>query len=205
LWFNANFLAKPYLTAGKGMKKRPIPDVLTADEQARLLAVMPSGSLLQRRNLAMLRLMLNSGLRSQEVCDLRVSDLQWPSGKLLVRGKGGRQRVLWLADGDLAFLKAYIDESELGPSDNLFQTGPGKKVDTRFLRYMMARLGVRLGKKLHPHLLRHSFATDLLRQTKNLPLVQKALGHANIGTTQIYLHIVDDEMESAMKNFRRDK
>jgi site-specific recombinase XerD len=72
------------------MKKRPIPDVLTADEQAQLLAAMPSGSLLQRRNLAMLRLMLNAGLRSHEVCDLRVSDLSLPSGKLLVRGKGGR-------------------------------------------------------------------------------------------------------------------
>jgi integrase/recombinase XerD len=57
-------------------------------------------------------------------------------------------------------------------------------------------------KEVHPHTLRHTFATDLLRATKNLRLVQKALGHERIGTTQIYLHIVDEELEDAMKNFR---
>ena len=187
------------------MKKRPIPDVLTADEQAQLLAAMPSGSLLQRRNLAMLRLMLNAGLRSHEVCDLRVSDLSLPSGKLLVRGKGGRQRIVWLTDDDLVGLTAYL--AEASPSGIMFQTGPGQKIITRFLRSMMAQARARAGlvKPSPPHLLRHTFATDLLRETKNLRLVQKALGHASIGTTQIYTHIVDDELEDAMRNFRRTK
>jgi integrase/recombinase XerD len=185
------------------MKKRPIPDVLTPEEQARLMDCLPSGTLLQRRNLGMVRLMLNAGLRSQEVCDLRLQDFHWPSGRVKIRGKGGRQRVLWLSDDDLSFLKSYA--AEAAPSSFLFETGPGKQVCTRFLRCLMARLGTKTGlsKRLHPHLLRHSFATDLLRQTKNLPLVQKAMGHADIGTTQIYLHIMDDEMEDAMKNFRR--
>jgi integrase/recombinase XerD len=57
-------------------------------------------------------------------------------------------------------------------------------------------------KKIHPHTLRHTFATDLLRATKNLRLVQKALGHEWIGTTQIYTHIVDEELEMALKTFR---
>lgn len=186
------------------MKKRPIPDVLTADERAIILAAMPCGTLLQRRSLVMLRLMLNAGLRSQEVCDLRLRDVQFSSGKVKVRGKGGRQRVLWLRDDDLAILKAYAEEA--APSGILFQTGPGKKVVTRHLRYVMERLAGRVGldKRIYCHLMRHTFATDLLRETKNLPLVQKALGHSDIGTTVIYTHIVDDELEAAMKNFRRE-
>jgi integrase/recombinase XerD len=186
------------------MKKRPIPDVLTEDERVRLLTSMPSGTLLQRRNLAMVRLMLNAGLRTQEVCDLRVSDLSFPSGKLLVRGKGGRQRILWLNDEDLNLIKSYLEEAR--PSGTVFQTGPGNKICTRFLRSLVAQVGIKTGiRRVHPHLLRHSFATDLLRKTKNLPLVQKSLGHSDIGTTQIYTHIADDELEDAMKNLRRIK
>jgi integrase/recombinase XerD len=187
------------------MKKRPIPDVLTPDEQAQLLAAMPSGTLLQRRNLVMVRLMLNAGLRSHEVCDLRLQDISWSSGKLKVRGKGGRQRILWLQSDDLSLLKSYVEAAT--PSGILFQTGTGKKIDTRFLRTVVGSLGDRAGleKGVHPHLLRHTFATDLLRETKNLPLVMKSLGHSDIGTTQIYLHIVDDELEAAMKNLRRGK
>jgi len=185
------------------MAKRPIPNVLTADERTRLLAVMPSGTLLQRRNLAMVRLMLNLGLRSHEVCDLRVLDIHWPSGKVLVRGKGGRQRILWIKDDDLELLVRHYQEA--APLGLLFQTGTRNKIDTSFLRVLVENYRVRAGleKNVHPHLLRHTFATDLLRETKNLPLVMKSLGHSDIGTTSIYLHIVDDELESALKNFRR--
>jgi len=180
------------------MKKRPIPDVLTDDERVRLLSSMPGGTLLQRRNLLMVRLMLNAGLRTQEVCDLRVSDLSFPSGKLKVRGKGGRQRILWLGDEDLALAKSYLNEA--APSGTIFETGPGGKVCTRFLRSLVAQMAKKSGiERLHCHLLRHTFGTTMLRYTKNLVLVQKALGHSDIGTTTIYTHIVDDELEAAMK------
>ena len=194
---------KPAPCIWEEILKRPIPDVLTPEEQARLLAAMPSGTLLQRRNLVMLRLMLNVGLRSQEVCNLRVLDLSLPSGKLLIRGKGGRQRVVWLSDDDLSLLKSYLEAAR--PSGTMFQTGTGAKILTRYLRSMMAQARARAGllKPSPPHLLRHTFATDLLRATKNLPLVQKALGHANIATTQIYTHIVDDELEEAIRNLRK--
>jgi integrase/recombinase XerD len=74
----------------------------------------------------------------------------------------------------------------------------------RYLRCMVKRLAKQAGidKDVHPHMLRHTFATDLLRQTKNLRLAQKALGHAQITSTQIYTHIVDDELEEALKTFR---
>ena len=70
----------------------------------------------------------------------------------------------------------------------------------------MKRYAVKAGipKDVHPHTLRHTFATDLYRQTKDIRLVQKALGHADVSTTMIYVHLVDEDLEDAMKTFRRD-
>lgn len=184
-------------------KPRAIPEVLAEEEQAQLLSLLPSGSLLQRRNLLMVRLMLNAGLRSQEVCDLKPGHFNPASGKLKVHGKGKRQRIVWLDERDRADLELFVRYSGRTPFEPIFQTGMGNKIQTRFLRALLERLGQQMGKRLHPHLLRHTFATDLLRKTKNLPLVQKALGHSDIGTTQIYLHIQDDELETAMKELRK--
>jgi integrase/recombinase XerD len=87
----------------------------------------------------------------------------------------------------------------------IFTNLKGKPLTGRYIRWMVAEAAAAAGityKEVHPHTLRHTFATDLLRATKNLRLVQKALGHERIATTQIYTHIVDEELEDAMKNFR---
>jgi site-specific recombinase XerD len=183
---------------GRG-KPRPIPDVLTPDEQARLLAQIdleaPSGN----RNLAILRLMINTGLRAAEVRELRHRNIDWERGRMKVRGKGGRDRVLWVNADDLALLKSLPSGN---PSGTLFTSLDGQKpICGRWLREMVPRLAKQAGidKRIHPHTLRHTFATNLLSYTKNLFLVSKALGHANLSTTQIYLHLVDGELEAAMK------
>ena len=89
-------------------------------------------------------------------------------------------------------------------NDYVFVTGKGRKVPDRFLRYLVKRKAAEAGidKDIHPHTLRHSFATDLLLATGNIRLVQKALGHASIATTEIYLHIHDEELMQAMKEMR---
>ena len=89
----------------------------------------------------------------------------------------------------------------------LFTTLGGKKINDRYLRAMVKRRVKKAGvtKDVHPHTLRHTFATDLYRDTKNIKLVQKALGHAALSNTMIYTHIHDEELESAMKSFRKEK
>ncbi len=187
-------------------KPRKIPEVLSADEQSRLLDALKPSTPMKLRNRAMVILMLNAGLRSAEVVNLRMRDIDWEESKLKVRnGKGGRDRVLWLSDDDLCLLHQYAEaQGKCSPSSLLFQTRLGKPIDTRFLRAMLEKKGRHAGliKRVHPHLLRHTFATDLLRATRNIYLVQKALGHSDISTTTIYLHLVDAEMEGAMKNLR---
>jgi len=187
-------------------KSRPIPEVLTNEEQSRLLAALAPSSKLKLRNLCMTRLMLNAGLRSAEVVAIRHRDIEWSSSQLKVRnGKGGRDRILWLSDEDLCLLRQCAEaQGKCSPSSLIFQTRLGKAIDTRFLRAMLEKKGRLAGliKRVHPHLLRHTFATDLLRATRNIYLVQKALGHSSIQTTQVYLHLVDDELEVALKGLR---
>ena len=92
-----------------------------------------------------------------------------------------------------------------GSAAHVFTTLAGKPVCGRYVQQMVKRYAAKAGldKNLHPHMLRHSFATDLYRQTKNIRLTQKALGHANLQTTQIYTHIVDEELESALRSLRQ--
>lgn len=188
-------------------KAKKIPEVLSLEEITSLLKQpnprYPTGL----RNLCLLRVMLDSGLRASEVLKLTTFDIDWRSGKLKVRlGKGNKDRILWLNEDCLLLLQCWREKR---PSNTnlLFSTLDGGQLDDRYLRAMVKRYGLKAGivKDVHPHMLRHTFATDLYSQTKNIRMVQKALGHSDLSTTMIYTHIIDDEMEDALKNFRRIK
>lgn len=187
-------------------KPQRLPEVLTQEEQEALLGQPNANNLIGLRNLCLLRLMLNTGLRAAEVLNIKTRDIDWNSGKLMVRqGKGKKDRSSWIGEEDLALLQRWvIKKARLPESAWLFTSRDGKLIDTRYLRFMVKRLAKKAGvlKDIHPHTLRHTFATDLYRQTKNLRLTQKALGHSQISSTMIYTHIVDDEMEEALKTFR---
>jgi len=194
--------------ARRGFK---IPEVLTQEEQEVLLRQpnprYPTGE----RNRLLLRVMLDTGLRLSEAINLRWQDLDLLTGRLHVKqGKGAKDRVLWVGDELLEFLRRWRERQAkvVGwAPEHVFTTLDGKPLQPRYVQYMVKRYAQRAGitKNVHPHTLRHTFATDLLRETRNIRLVQKALGHANLATTQIYTHIVDEELEAALKSFRRSK
>jgi integrase/recombinase XerD len=194
---------------GSDMRPKRLPTVLTEEEQAALLGAPNPNKRIGLRNLCLVRLMLNVGLRSAEVLKLKVRDIDWQSGKVMViEGKGKKDRALWIGAEDLDLLKKWRQhKAQLPESEFLFTTLDGKRLKDRYLRCMVKRLALQAGidKDVHPHMLRHTFATDLFRQTKNLRLIQKALGHAQLTSTQIYTHIVDDELEEALKTFRGRK
>ena len=184
---------------------RRLPDTLTNDEREALLSQPNKRARTGFRDLAIIRLMLNVGLRSSEVLNISVEDVDWISGKLIVRhGKGDKDRIVWINEDDLEIIKEW---KEIKPSSPiLFTTLKGKKINDRYLRAMVKRRAKKAGitKDVHPHLLRHTFATDLLRSTKNIRLVQKALGHARLSSTMIYTHVYDEELETALKSFRNN-
>ncbi len=189
----------------KRRRPRRIPEVLEPHEQQQLLSQLePPNTLLKLRNLAMLRVLLNCGLRSAELCSLQTRNINFQTGEIKVRGKGNKERILWAGDDDLRLLRDWLAQRPSG-SPMVFTSLDGTRpICSRWLRKLLPRLAAQAGidKRVHVHTCRHSFASDLLRQTKNIVLVQAALGHASINTTVIYTHISNPELMDAMRELR---
>lgn len=182
---------------------RKLPKVLDEDEAAALKGVFNTRYDSGVKNLCMVRLMLETGLRVSEVCNLQPGDLNMTTCKLHIRdGKGGKDRVLWVSE-DLRDLVGEWLKCRPADSDWLFPTRTGNETNPRSIRRTVKnyadKAGISWADSVSPHTLRHTFATNLLRRTGNIRLVQKALGHADLSTTMIYTHIVDDELEDALK------
>src|SRR5215475_15486569 len=189
------------------MKKRKtsrgIPDPLTPEEAAALLKIpnrrYPTGL----RNYVIIRLMLSAGLRCDEALGLLTLNVNLTSGQMKVRGKGQKDRVLWLDAEMLALMQSWRQRRRVD-SEFYFTTLKGKPLSGRYVRAMVERYKRKAGilRRCSPHTLRHTFATNLLRDTHNIEIVKRALGHEDISTNGIYLHCVDWELEAAMKSLQ---
>ena len=183
---------------------RKLPTVLTEEESVALLQQPNQRTATGLRNVCLLMVMLDAGLRASEVLHLSTNDVEWKRGKILVRqGKGKKDRVLWLNESAMERLHQWKTTRKKQTS-LLFTTHQGRLINSSYLRVMVKRYArqAMIFKDVHPHTLRHTFATDLYRTTKSIRLTQKALGHADLSTTMIYTHLVDDELEEALKSFR---
>lgn len=186
---------------------KKIPDVLTLDEQEKLLDQFNLRYITPQRNKTMIQLLLNTGLRLSEMTNLKWNDIDLMTGQVkVVEGKGLKDRILWLDEETLTMLGEWKQRQfkEWGESELVFTTRTLRQLDGKAVRIMIKTYSDKAGIKKHitTHSLRHTFASDLLRDTKNIRIVQKALGHADISSTQIYTHIVDEELEEALKSFR---
>ncbi len=171
-----------------------LPGVLSVEEVTGLLAGRPE-SALEHRDHAMWELFYSSGLRLGELVGLDCADLDLRDGLVQVRsGKGGKSRLVpvgrYARKAIAAWLKVRGQWAE--PDEPaLFVNRYGSRLGPRGVQQRLARWAKRLGleKKLHPHMLRHSFASHLLEASGDLRAVQELLGHADIATTQIYTHL----------------
>lgn len=201
---------KGVFTVGKSTKKkngRKIPEVLTEEEQKAVLEQPNDRYPTGERNYLIMRIMLDAGLRLSESINLEWKNINLVTGKLMVReGKGSKDRTLWINEELIDLLQHWKERQaeKMGKVDNVFTTLKGKPLQGRYIRKMVKRYAEKAGivKNISPHTFRHTFATDIYRESKNIRLCQKALGHADLSTTMIYTHIVDDELEKAMKTFR---
>jgi integrase/recombinase XerD len=193
---------------GRAMPRpKKLPETLNAAEHQALLAAPRRRAPTGHRDLCLITLMLNAGLRASEALHLRARDIDWTSGQMMVReGKGKKDRSLWLNEADLDLLRSWKSRRPIA-GELLFTTLRGTPIKDRDLRAMVKRRARKVGiiKDVHPHMLRHTFATDLYRVTKDIRLVQKTLGHADLSTTMIYTHLVDDDVAHAMRTFRQSE
>jgi integrase/recombinase XerD len=183
-----------------------LPKILTETETDRLLAQPNRRYFGPHRDYLYMRLMLKAGLRASEATSLRKEHVDLMSGKLSVReGKGTKDRTLWIGEEVLEELREWTDRrtEEAENSEFLLPTRKGTKVATSHLRRSVKRYArdadIEEVERVSPHTLRHTFATRLYRSAGKIRMVQKALGHSDLSTTMIYTHVVDEELETALK------
>jgi integrase/recombinase XerC len=179
------------------LKKR-LPTTLDADQMGRLLAFRAEDSL-SARDKAIMELFYSSGLRLSELVGLDLSSLDLADRTVRVLGKGAKSRVLPIGRFAVEALRRWLAERSrlLGPAVAAELAGPvfvgrgGRRLTTRAVQLRVTLWARRqgLGVHLHPHMFRHSFASHLLESSGDLRAVQELLGHADIGTTQIYTHL----------------
>ncbi len=204
-------------------------DLITIEELDRLMKAPNLSTLRGLRDKAILELLFSTGLRVSELCALP-RDINLKLDELSVRGKGEKVRVVFISDDARNSVQKYLDKRE-DMDDALFVQIIGidkdnkveenkknsklgnklsKNRDTlrltsRSVERIIKQYAIKAGisKKVTPHVIRHSFATDLLRNGADLRSVQMLLGHANINTTQIYTHVTDTELKKIHKKFHR--
>ena len=170
-----------------------LPNALSPDEAAQLLTFKPTDPL-AIRDLAMFELFYGSGLRLAELASLQPVDIDFNQGMARITGKGSKTRLVPVGKQALQALQAWlpIRATLLPPGETaLFLSQQGRRIHTRTiaLRLKQRALLQGLDNHVHPHALRHSFASHLLQSSSDLHAVQKMLGHASIRSTQVYTHL----------------
>ena len=175
---------------------RNLPHALSPDEAVRMVELPTDGDPLAVRDKAMFELFYSSGLRLAELVSLDLETMlgDIKAGEVRVTGKGSKTRIVPLGRHATAALQAWLAlRGQLAKEDEpaLFISRNGTRITTRSVQLRMKEWGIKQGitSGVHPHLLRHSFATHVLQSSGDLRAVQEMLGHASISTTQVYTHL----------------
>ena len=188
-------------------------DLISQDELDRLLSAPRGDDLKSLRDKAILELLFSTGLRVSELSALHIDNVDLKRDEFSVRGKGSKVRVVFISDSAKDVLKKYLEKRD-DMSEYLFiGLSKNKKIEvpppltSRSIERIVKQYAIKAGitKKVTPHVIRHSFATDLLQNGADIRSVQALLGHANIATTQIYTHVTDKRLREIHKNFHGKK
>ena len=179
----------PLETVKSFKKEQKIPDFLFEEEVKNFLFTYDENKPLEKRDRLLFSLMYSSGLRVSEVCSLTWQDVDFSRRLLTILGKGSKERIVpfptWLSK-DL-----QLHGVGKKPEDPVFTNRNGQPLTSRGVQYLMQKHAdaINMHMKVHPHMLRHSFATHLLDGGADIRVVQELLGHASLSTTQIYTHV----------------
>ncbi len=196
-----------YLTHHKGYAQNPVmglrapksaktlPQALSTDQAVKFVDIKGDGPL-EHRDHAILELFYSSGLRLAELVNLDIGMLDFSEGTVTVTGKGNKTRIVPMGSHAMSAIQTWLQSRALikiaeSNPNALFVTQQGKRITPRAVQYRVKEWSIKQGLNIsmHPHLLRHSFASHVLQSSQDLRAVQEMLGHANISTTQIYTHL----------------
>ena len=210
----------PALNVKAPKASRKLPSAIDIDQMQHLLDQLKQRAeqsntsdkelFFSTRNYAILELLYASGMRLAELASLNKDCIDFKSASVTVTGKGSKQRVLPLGKQALKAIKKYlIARANFFPNQNepvehaLFVSQRGNRLSHRSIQLILSKEGLNLPhqQSLHPHKMRHSYASHLLESSQDLRAVQELLGHANISTTQVYTHIDFQQLSNAYDMF----
>lgn len=190
---------------------------LNNEELERLFNVPKIDTVQGLRDRAILELLFSSGLRVSELVNLNRDDINLKRKEFMVRGKGQKDRPIFISDSAGWWVQQYLDKRQdnsnplfirySGTKNNVSLSGNFSRLTARSVQRLVARHALMAGitKHVSPHTMRHSFATDLLMNGADLRSVQAMLGHSNISTTQIYTHVTDPHLKAIHQKFHSKK
>ncbi len=196
-----------YLIQHKGFSQNPVmglrapktaktlPQALSVDQAVKFVDIQGDG-LLEQRDHAIVELFYSSGLRLAELVNLDIAQLDFSEGTVTVTGKGNKTRIVPMGRHAMSAIQIWMQRrtliqiSENNP-EAVFVTQQGRRITPRAVQYRIKQWAIKQGinSDMHPHLLRHSFATHVLQSSQDLRAVQEMLGHASISSTQVYTHL----------------
>ncbi|HOL55906.1 MAG TPA: tyrosine-type recombinase/integrase, partial [bacterium] len=182
---------------------KTLPGFLTQAEVEDLITSIPLDNPLGIRDRAIIECLYSTGVRIGELVQLDISNIK-EGNQVLIKGKGNKERIVFLGEYAIKSLKIYLEESrpKLLKNDRekaLFLSKYGTRLTSRSIERMMEKYGFLMGKDISPHTIRHSFATHLLENGADLRAVQELLGHSDLSTTQKYTHITLERLKEVYK------
>jgi site-specific recombinase XerD len=198
----------PFDGIGTPKLEKKIPQILTENEMREFLDALPEENFLQLRNKALFEFLYATGLRISELTGLQAADIHFAERLVRVMGKGKKERIVPFHEQAAAVMTRYLERrrAELHgqQGDRVFVNSRGGPLSQRSVERILQQVYRDLthsGRRVHPHLLRHSFATHLLQRGANLRIIQELLGHANLATTEKYTTLNFADLLNTYKKF----
>lgn len=187
------FTGNPCLGIRAPKSPKSLPQALSPEQASKLVAI-EEDSWLAVRDRAVLELFYSSGLRLAELVGLNIDALDMQNGTVTVTGKGNKTRIVPMGSHAINAIQAWLSLRSLmqqAAANALFTNQKGRRLTSRAIQYRLKQWAIKQGinSDVHPHMLRHSFASHVLQSSGDLRAVQEMLGHANISTTQVYTHL----------------
>ncbi len=201
----------PFKSIRNPKKDKKLPNFLTSEELQTIFDTISTDTDLGLRNRLIIELLYATGLRVSELTNLQIDDIDLTSKEIKVVGKGSKERIVFYGEYAEKYLNMYLETARpnlLGKnnSDYLFINNRGGQLTSRGVELIIDKIVTSAALKHHisPHVIRHTFATDLLNNGADLKSVQELLGHESLSTTQIYTHITNERLRSVyLKSFPR--
>ena len=205
--YNKNIIESNYFLDIKNPKKsKNLPHYLTNDEIDKLFTISNNDNPLTQRNILIIEMLYATGIRVSELINIKIKDIDRYNNSIKILGKGNKERIVYYGSYCKDSLDIYLNNGRnilnKKSSEYLFLNKNGNKITDRMIRNILDDLEIKSGGSTHiyPHMIRHTFATDMLNSGADLMTVKELLGHENINTTSIYTHVTDEQIRKVYDN-----